>query len=205
MRQSRCAGDRPRRSRFGRWALLLALVANLALVGCGSSTPAPAAAPVPSSAAAVGLTKSEPVSVDVPSIDAHSSLVSLGLNADKTVQVPPVDQPLQAGWYRYGPTPGEVGPAVVLGHIDGNHRKGIFWRLHEVKKGDEVVIGRKDGSKATFTVTRVDQIAKKTFPTEAVYGNTTDPQIRLITCGGAFDPAAHSYLDNIIVYGTLDT
>jgi LPXTG-site transpeptidase (sortase) family protein len=141
----------------------------------------------------------------VPSIDAHSSLVPLGLNADKTVQVPPVTEPLQAGWYSNSPTPGQVGPAVVLGHIDGNHQKGIFWRLHEVKKGDQVVIGRQDGSKATFTVTKVDQIAKKEFPTEAVYGNTTDPQIRLITCGGAFDAAAHSYLDNIIVYGTLNT
>ncbi|MFD2491886.1 class F sortase [Amycolatopsis jiangsuensis] len=194
-----------RRSRLGFFALLLALVANFALLGCGSSAPAPAAAPASSSPAAAALAKSEPVSVDVPSIDAHSSLVPLGLNADKTVQVPPVDQPLQAGWYRYGPMPGEVGPAVVLGHIDGNHQKGIFWRLHEVKKGDEVVVGRKDGSKATFTVTRVDQIAKKTFPTEAVYGDTTDAQIRLITCGGAFDREAHSYLDNIIVYGTLDT
>ncbi|MFF0145459.1 LPXTG-site transpeptidase (sortase) family protein [Amycolatopsis sulphurea] len=200
MTQPATTGARPRRrARFGLFALLLALVANFALLGCGSSDPAPEAAP----AAAASLVKSEPVSIDVPSIDAHSSLVPLGLNEDKTVQVPPVDQPLQAGWYRFGPTPGEAGPAVVLGHIDGNHQKGIFWRLHEMKKGDQVVVGRKDGSKATFTVTKVDQIAKKTFPTEAVYGNTSDAQIRLITCGGTFDPEKHSYLDNIIVYGTL--
>lgn len=194
------------RRRFGFFALLVALVATFALSGCGAE-PTPAqqpAAPV-SAAPVVGLARSVPVSLDVPSIDAHSSLVPLGLNADKTVQVPPVTEPLQAGWYSNSPTPGQVGPAVVLGHIDGNHQKGIFWRLHEVKKGDQVVIGRQDGSKATFTVTKVDQIAKKEFPTEAVYGNTTDPQIRLITCGGAFDAAAHSYLDNIIVYGTLNT
>ncbi|QRP44317.1 class F sortase [Amycolatopsis sp. FDAARGOS 1241] len=194
------------RRRFGLFGLLLALVANFALIGCGSPTPAQQpTAPASSAAPAVGLVRSVPVSLDVPSIDAHSSLVPLGLNPDKTVQVPPVTEPLQAGWYSNSPTPGQVGPAVVLGHIDGNHQKGIFWRLHEVKKGDQVVIGRQDGSKATFTVTKVDQIAKKSFPTEAVYGNTTDPQIRLITCGGAFDAAAHSYLDNIIVYGTLNT
>jgi sortase (surface protein transpeptidase) len=194
------------RSRFGFFALLLALVANFALIGCGSSeTAQPAPAPAAAAAPAAGLPRSVPVSVDVPSIDAHSSLVPLGLNADKTVQVPPVDQPLQAGWYSYGPTPGQVGPAVVLGHIDGNHQKGIFWRLHEVKKGDQIVVGRQDGSKATFTVSKVDQIAKQSFPTEAVYGNTTAPEIRLITCGGAFDASAHSYLDNIIVYGSLDT
>ncbi|HWD06988.1 MAG TPA: class F sortase [Amycolatopsis sp.] len=194
------------RRRFGLFALLLALVANFALIGCGSPAAAPQpAAPASSAAPAVGLARSVPVSLDVPSIDAHSSLVPLGLNADKTVQVPPVSEPLQAGWYENSPTPGQVGPAVILGHIDGNHQKGIFWRLHEVKKGDQVVVGRKDGSKATFTVTKVDEIAKKSFPTEAVYGNTTDPEIRLITCGGAFDAAAHSYLDNIIVYGTLNT
>ncbi|WP_326569395.1 class F sortase [Amycolatopsis rhabdoformis] len=197
---------RPARRRFGLFALLLALVASFALAGCGASAPAqqPAAAAPVSAAPTVGLARSVPVSLDVPSIDAHSSLVQLGLNTDKTVQVPPVTEPLQAGWYENSPTPGQVGPAVVLGHIDGNHQKGIFWRLHEVKKGDQVVIGRQDGSKASFTVTKVDQIAKKEFPTDAVYGNTTDPQIRLITCGGAFDPAAHSYLDNIIVYGTLN-
>ncbi|MEV6903073.1 class F sortase [Amycolatopsis sp. NPDC051372] len=194
------------RRRFGLFALLLALVATFALSGCGAdTTPAQQPAAPASAAPVVGLARSVPVSLDVPSIDAHSSLVSLGLNADKTVQVPPVTEPLQAGWYSNSPTPGQIGPAVVLGHIDGNHQKGIFWRLHEVKKGDQVVIGRQDGSKATFTVTKVDQIAKKEFPTEAVYGNTTDPQIRLITCGGAFDAAAHSYLDNIIVYGSLNT
>ncbi|WP_033294846.1 class F sortase [Amycolatopsis jejuensis] len=188
------------RSRFGLFALLLALVANFALLGCGSADTPPAAPATSAAAQQVA----DPVSIDVSSIAAHSSLVPLGLNDDKTVQVPPVDQPLQAGWYKFGPLPGQIGPAVILGHIDGNHQKGIFWRLHEVKTGDQVVIGRKDGSKATFTVTKVDQIAKKTFPTEAVYGNTSDPQIRLITCGGTYDPEKKSYLDNIIVYGSLN-
>lgn len=190
-----------------RWAaLLLALVATLSLVGCGADTAAAPAAPPPPAttpAAPAGLAKSIPTWLDVPSISVHSTLVQLGLNPDKTVQVPPVDQPLQAGWYQHSPTPGQVGPAVLLGHIDGNHQKGIFWRLHDVKKGDKVQVGRQDGSTLTFTVTKVNQIAKSSFPTDAVYGNTTDPELRLITCGGAFDAAAHSYLDNIIVYATL--
>ncbi|WP_375336772.1 class F sortase [Amycolatopsis sp. SID8362] len=185
-------------------ALLLSLLAGLVLAGCGASQQDTAPAPAPSPVAAQKPV-ADPVSIDVPSIDAHSSLVPLGLNQDKTVQVPPVDQPLQAGWYRLGALPGQPGPAVILGHIDGNHQKGIFWRLHEMKQGDQVVIGRKDGSKATFTVTKVDQVAKKEFPTEAVYGKTAGSEIRLITCGGAFDAAKHSYLDNIIVYGKLNT
>jgi LPXTG-site transpeptidase (sortase) family protein len=192
-----------------QWAtLVVALAAGLALAGCGTDTaaappPAPAPATATAAAADAGLARSIPTSLDVPSIAVHSSLVQLGLNADKTVQVPPVDQPLQAGWYKNSPTPGQVGPAVLLGHIDGNHQEGVFWRLHDVKKGDKVQVGRQDGSTLTFTVTKVNQIAKSSFPTDAVYGNTTDPELRLITCGGAFDAAAHSYLDNIIVYATL--
>ncbi|WP_328453859.1 class F sortase [Amycolatopsis sp. NBC_00438] len=187
-----------------RRALLFVLTALL-LAGCGATTPTAAGnpAPAPAAAAPAGLTRSLPTAIDVPAIDAQSSLVSLGLNADKTVEVPPVDQPLQAGWYEYGPTPGEVGPAVILGHIDGDHRKGIFWRLHEMKVGDQVHVDRADGGKLTFTVAKVDQIAKKEFPTEAVYGNTNEPELRLITCGGKYDAASRNYLDNVIVYAKL--
>jgi hypothetical protein len=197
-------------------AVAVTLIAGVSLVGCGghhqsaksSSTPptvtASATPPAtPTATPTPGLPRSIPTWVDIPAIKAHSSLVQLGLNADKSVAVPPVSEPLQAGWYKYSPTPGEVGPAVILGHIDGNHQEGIFWRLHEVKRGDTVHIGRKNGTTLTFTVRKVDQTAKSSFPTSAVYGNTANPQLRLITCGGAFDATTHNYLDNIIVYATL--
>ena len=147
--------------------------------------------------------KSEPVSLDIPAIDAHSSLVPLGLNADNTVQVPSVKTPLQAGWYSYAPTPGEVGPAIVLGHVDGNHQKGIFFRLKELKPGDKVSIARKDGTTAVFEVTKVDDVPKAEFEKAGVYDDTPDPQLRLITCGGVFDHSSHNYLDNIIVFAHL--
>jgi LPXTG-site transpeptidase (sortase) family protein len=179
---------------------LLAAVSALLFAGCGATATPAAPPPAPVSA---GLSRSLPTALDVPAIDAKSTLVSLGLNPDRTVEVPPVDQPLQAGWYEYGPTPGEIGPAVILGHIDGDHRKGIFWRLHELKPGDPVHVGRADGGQLTFEVTKVDQIAKKAFPTEAVYGNTAEPELRLITCGGTYDAANRNYLDNVIVYAKL--
>ncbi|GAB3158052.1 hypothetical protein GCM10027258_68410 [Amycolatopsis stemonae] len=179
---------------------LLIVVSALLLAGCGATTTPAAPPPVP---AAAGLSRSLPTALDVPAIDAKSTLVSLGLNPDRTIEVPPVDQPLQAGWYEYSPTPGEVGPAVILGHIDGNHQKGIFWRLRDLKPGDPVHVDRADGHTLTFEVTKVDQIAKKEFPTEAVYGNTTQPELRLITCGGKYDAANRNYLDNVIVYAKL--
>ncbi|MFD2490312.1 class F sortase [Amycolatopsis jiangsuensis] len=176
--------------------------------GCsaGPADPAPPAAVAGSSAPAQdapALPKSTPVSLDVPKIAAHSSLVPLGLNADRTVQVPPVTTPLQAGWYRYGPTPGELGPAVLLGHVDGNKQKGIFYRLKEMRRGDDVAVAREDGRTAHFVVTKVDQVPKDVFPSDAVYGDTDDAELRLITCGGAFDRSEHSYVDNIIVYAKL--
>ncbi|MCP2203097.1 Sortase family protein [Lentzea flava] len=146
---------------------------------------------------------SEPTEVRIPKIGATSSLIPLGLNPDETIEVPPVEKPMQAGWYKLARTPGEVGPAVLLGHVDGNRQPGIFFRLKELVAGDEVEVSRKDGSTARFRVHRTEQIAKNSFPTEAVYGDTREPELRLITCGGSFDQAAHSYRDNIIVYAKL--
>jgi sortase (surface protein transpeptidase) len=181
-----------------------ALACCLGLVACGgsgSAGPATSGAPATTSSAAIPV--SPPSWVDIPSIAARSSLIALGLNPDKSIQVPPVQTPQQAGWYKFGPPPGQVGPAVILGHIDGDHQEGIFWKLHEVKPGDKVMVGQQDGHTLTFLVTKVDSVAKDAFPTSAVYGNTPDPELRLITCGGAFDSSTGHYLDNLIVYANL--
>ncbi|SFW43933.1 class F sortase [Amycolatopsis australiensis] len=197
-------------------ALVVALLAALAVLVLtlggdddpGTAQPPPAR-PVASAQepqaqhVVAALPKSDPVSIDIPKIGAHSSLIPLGVNADNTIEVPPVTTPLQAGWYSYAPTPGEVGPAVVLGHVDGNHQKGIFFRLKELAPGDRVSITRKDGTTAVFEVTKVHQVPKKDFEREGVYDDTAGPELRLITCGGVFDRSAHNYVDNIVVYARL--
>jgi sortase (surface protein transpeptidase) len=194
---------------------LLAVLAVLALTLGGGPGPSAAQPPPAQPVAAVAqprsesrdavaaMPRSEPVWIDIPKIGARSSLVPLGLNPDNTVQVPPVTTPLQAGWYTYAPTPGEVGPAVVLGHVDGNHQKGIFFRLKELAAGDRVSIARQDGTTAVFEVTKVHQVPKKDFEAEGVYDDTAGPELRLITCGGVFDRSAHNYVDNIVVYARL--
>jgi LPXTG-site transpeptidase (sortase) family protein len=163
------------------------------------SVPAPSTSVAPPTRSAGAL----PASVRIPSIDASSTLVPLGLNPDGTVQVPPVSTPLQAGWYSGGSAPGETGPAVLLGHVDGDKQIGVFFRLHELKAGDPVLVTRADGSILRFTVTKVTKVSKDAFPTDAVYGPTRDAELRLVTCGGTFDHAAHSYVDNVIVYAAL--
>lgn len=115
----------------------------------------------------------------------------------------PVDY-ATAGWHTRGPTPGQFGPAVIAGHVDGPDGPAVFFRLGELVAGDIVSVAREDGTVARFTVDSVGRYPKAEFPTSLVYGNTTDrAEIRLITCGGAFDRTTGSYVDNIVVFGHL--
>lgn len=169
-----------------------------------SAPPAPAlTAPAAPTRGVAPLASSRPERVQVASIGVDSDLMALGLNSDHTVEVPPLERPEQAGWYRYAPTPGAAGPAVILGHIDGGGRQGVFYRLQEMKAGQQIVVSRADGQNAIFTVTEVRRFPKDAFPTQRVYGETPDAQLRLISCGGALDRSAHSYVDNVVVFATL--
>ncbi|MEU2348720.1 class F sortase [Modestobacter sp. NPDC049651] len=160
-----------------------------------------AVAAPPSAAVPAVLPRSEPVAVRVPALDVTSTLVPLGLQADGSMEVPPGARPV--GWYDRSPTPGERGPAVLAGHVDWNGERGTFAGLATLHPGDRVEVDRADGSTAAFTVDRVARYPKGAFPSDAVYGDVPDAQLRLITCGGAFDRAARSYEDNVVVFATL--
>jgi hypothetical protein len=171
----------------------------------------PSAPDVPSSVATAAdlaqlpiakpMSKSAPVRVQVPSIGVDSTLMDLGLLADGSLQVPPAAFPV--GWYTGAPTPGELGPAIIVGHIDWAGVDGVFYRLHSLLPGAEIDVTRADGSTAVFRVVSVHEYAKDAFPTKLVYGNTAYSALRLITCGGAFNAKAHSYDDDIVAYAEL--
>ena len=116
----------------------------------------------------------------------QTSLIHLGLTASGALQVPPTTA--VAGWYTGSPRPGAVGSAVIAGHIDSHAGPGIFFRLSSLRPGDRVYVRRADGTLAVFRVTVVRQFPKDSFPTSAVYGAAPDAELRLITCGGTFDP-----------------
>lgn len=147
------------------------------------------------------MARSRPVRVVAPAIRLDSPLIDLGLGADGSLDVPP--DGTTGGWYTGGPAPGELGPAVLAGHVDWAGRAGVFNNLRRLHPGDRVTVERADGSAAVFGVTKVARFPKSGFPTEAVYGDLGGAGLRLITCGGAFDRRVHSYTDNVVVFADL--
>jgi len=141
-----------------------------------------------------------PVSLTIPLIGVKTQLQTLGLAAGGALQVPSLTS--VAGWYTGSPRPGAIGSAIIVGHIDSLTGPGVFYRLPELRSGDRVYIRRADGSLVEFRVTSVQTYLKDQFPTQTVYGPTPDAELRLITCGGAFDAATGHYLSNIVVYAT---
>lgn len=170
-------------------------------IGTPTRLPAPrgqlAAAPAALSTAPVP----PPAELIIPAIGVRTRLARIGLTADGTLQPPPTAT--IAGWYTGSPRPGATGPAVIAGHIDSRAGPGVFFRLRLLHAGDRVYIRRANHTLAVFTVVSVRRYRKTRFPRTAVYGPALTPQLRLITCGGAFDPTTRSYLDNIVAYADL--
>jgi len=162
------------------------------------SSPAPhgivAAPPVARSARQVA----RPVALAIPAIGVRTALERLGRTPQGTLQVPA--STTEAGWYTGSPRPGEIGSAIIAGHIDSTQGPGVFFRLRVLRPGDLVYVRRSDGTLVVFRVYAERMYAKTRFPTERVYGPAPDAELHLITCGGVFDPATGSYLSNVVVY-----
>lgn len=142
-----------------------------------------------------------PVTVRIPSIGVTSSLE--GLDVDEAGTLVPPRKADVAGWYSAGVAPGDAGPALIAGHVDSRTGPGVFYRLPELKPGDEVFVDRKDGSQLAFVVGKTYAVEKTAFPTDLVYSPTPVSELRLVTCGGDFDRAASSYRQNVIVEAVL--
>ncbi|MFI9333073.1 class F sortase [Kitasatospora sp. NPDC052868] len=165
------------------------------------SAPTAPAAPVPTPRAVAA---SVPTRLLIPAAGVDAPVTGLGLNADGTVEVPPADRASEVGWYRNGPTPGETGPSVLIGHYDTAHGPAVFHAMPKLKPGDGIQVRRTDGSTVSFRVRTLLQAPKDDFPTETVYGDTKAPELHLITCGGRIGADGH-WTDNIIILADLAT
>ena len=191
-------------------ALLTALTACSHLTSSKPSSP-PTSAPVTSDGstsapstdagpAGNGDLAASPARVTIASIGVDSPLMQLGLNSDHTVEVPPADKGMTAGWYIGSAVPGDSGASVIIGHNNTRYGRAVFHDLYTIKPGADVAIRLPDGKTVHYTVTSLQRVSKSNFPTQQVYGATSGHALRLITCDGALDANGHP-VDNLIVYG----
>ncbi|MEU2873568.1 class F sortase [Streptomyces olivoreticuli] len=144
----------------------------------------------------------EPSKISIPDIGVASRLLRLGLNSDDTVQVPPPEKGMTAGWYTGSAKPGTPGAAVIIGHNDTRDGKAVFHDLGKVNKGTAIDVERGDGKVLRFSVTGTETVDKSAFPTQKVYGKTSERVLRLVTCAGDLDAKGHP-VQNLIVYAAL--
>ena len=174
---------------------------NLAAVPppTSGSTEESRAAQLPAVRTRVSTPATVPTYLRIRAIDVATDVSGLGLNHDNTVEVPV--EPDDAGWFNRGPAPGRPGSAVILGHVDSAHGPAVFFRLRHLETGDRVHVGLSDGKTVHFAVRRVATYPNERFPAQRVYaGSPRRPALNLVTCGGAFDPAAGGYQANVVVY-----
>lgn len=152
----------------------------------------------PGTPAAVLAPAAAPVGLRIPAIQVDARVTRLGLNEDQTVEVP--SNPAETGWYRLGPSPGQPGSAVILGHLDSKQGPAVFFRLRHLEPGDEVFVEAADGSTSTFRVLRLATYPNARFPAQRVYAAPGRRRVlNLVTCGGDYDPES-GYQANVVVY-----
>jgi len=200
----------PPASAAGRIDGLLPLVPT-ARAGARSASPAPTrparTSPAPTPPTRTGpaaLGWSVPRELRIPAIGVTARLDDVALQPDGTIGVPqPGPDYDHPAWFSGSPTPGELGPSVIVGHVDSAvNGPSVFFRLGDLRPGNQIQVSRADGSTALFTVQAVRSYAKRHFPTQTVYGETSNSQLRLITCGGSLSAAGH-YENNTVVFADL--
>lgn len=196
-----------------RWARPLDYLFSVSLIFAGiyvigsTLSPPQAIMPAPQRSAQAAaaeptvMPRSVPIRLEIPDIGVSTDLIQLGKNNDGTIATP--ERYDIAAWYKYSPTPGELGPAVITGHVDNYLGAAVFFRLRELQPEQQIRVIREDGRTAIFRVDRVQLVDQDNFPTDEVYGNISHAGLRLITCGGIYNPVTNRYSHNVVVYASL--
>ncbi|MEW9515251.1 class F sortase [Streptomyces tubercidicus] len=202
----------PRRPRWGVLALVGLVgigMVRQGLSGEADGPPQPGAGSAlfpgdlpPDGPAPPPLPRSAPSLVAIPSLDVAAPLLPLGLNGDGKIAAPPAEDPGLAGWFADAPTPGENGTAVIVGHVDSRSGPAVFYGLGALEKGRTIRVTREDGRTAVFEVYGIQVFDKRKFPSRKVYGTTGRPELRVLTCGGAYT-AGSGYAGNVVVFARM--
>jgi hypothetical protein len=186
------------------WGVVLAILAAgfLLLHPNAAEMPTGESAAQPLTLEGPALMESQPVLLSIPKLNLETGFEEpLGLQSDGSIEIP--EGYTSVGWYKFGPTPGEIGPAVILGHVDSYEGPAVFFSLGQLEIGDDILVTRADGSNAKFKVSEVERNSQDTFPTRKVYGDINHAGLRLVTCSGVFDKGQQRYSHNLIVYARL--
>ena len=149
------------------------------------------------------LDPSRPQRLTIPAINVQAPILDVGLAGDGSVDVPPLGRHNEAGWFDGGPTPGQFGPALIVGHADTRTGPSVFHRLPKLKPGQRIEVLREDRSVAVFEVNSVEHYNKGRLPVQRVYGDYSRPSLRLVTCGGRWLGDRAGYSDNVVVFASL--
>ncbi|WP_432907948.1 class F sortase [Micromonospora matsumotoense] len=149
------------------------------------------------------LPASRPVRLTVPAIKVAAPVAPVGQARDGSIDVPPLDRHHETGWYDRGPTPGEPGRAIIVGHVDSKDGPSVFYDLRKLKPGDRIEVTRDDRRVVVFRVDSVEFFDKSALPADRVYGDSGAPALRLITCGGQWIGGRTGYADNVVAFASL--
>ncbi|MGI9621567.1 MAG: class F sortase [Acidimicrobiales bacterium] len=139
-----------------------------------------------------------PVALWVDGIEVvQAPVVEVGVQPNGEMEIP---RGSEVGWYKFGPSPGLEGSAVLAAHVAFDGEDGVFRHLDDVSPGSRIVVGYEDGSTADFEIVDLQQYGKADLPFERIFAKQGDSVLTLITCGGAFDSSSRSFADNVVAY-----
>ncbi len=172
---------------------------NYALPGFGNASSSNAS----SSAGAVVLPPasdtSQPVRLIIPSLSINANVQYVGVTKTGALGVP--NNFTDVAWYKYGTVPGQVGSAVMDGHVDNAiSLPGVFKHLDQIKVGDDVEVETASSTTLHFVVTDVESYQYQNLPLERIFNTSGGEYLTLITCGGTWDEVVKSYDHRLVVY-----
>jgi len=146
-----------------------------------------------------------PIGLRIDELEVDAPIDAYGVDR-RTGQMDVPDNVTDVGWYKYGPSPGAPGSAVLAAHVDlAGSGPGVFFDIDSLEEGDRVVVIYEDGTNAPFRVIARARYEKEELPLDVIFSREGPPVLTLITCGGGFNRDIARYDSNIVVYAVPDS